>query len=302
VPDAAGRLRQHPGDLRAITAGALAGDCGIDLDLDGEVDNLVNVTATTAATTPQDQNPEDYKRVVTLVRWAVGAGSRFALQSTTLPNPGLSGAPRVTDLTASSALVTSPTVTSLSFTAQTNRAAEAVGWLLDGTPKGAASGTDTTPSAGPGASVPVGGHVAQRRRGRGRRVHRVGQGLRPVRCLRARRGPRRSCSTAAAVRPAELQGGDGRRRRRGRVDSRPERDIQGFRVYRRPPSGSDVQVADIGDSATEAQDGSNLPGSGNLLLLRSRPGQGHGGNLRTGDATSLIPIRSTIARPTRRPT
>ena len=56
----------------------------------------------------------------------------------------------------------------------------------------------------------------------------------------------------------------------------PERDIQGFRVYRRPPSGSDVQVADISDRATQTQDGSNLPELGHLLVLRPRRGQGHG--------------------------
>jgi hypothetical protein len=70
----------------------------------------------------------------------------------------------------------------------------------------------------------------------------------------------------------------------------PERDIQGFRVYRRPPSGSDELVAENGDRATEAQDGSNLPGSGIYSYFARAVDKDIAGNLRTGDATTLIPI------------
>ena len=280
------------GTSAAITAGALAGDCGIDLDLDGEVDNLVAPLATTAATTPQDQNPEDYKRVVTLVRWPVGTGSRFALQSTTLPNPGLSGAPRVTDLAASSALVTSPTVTGLSFTAQTNRAAEAVGWLLDGTPKGAASGTDTTsfswswslgsPSAG---TSPSAGEVVDGEYTVSAKAFDPFGAYGPPRAqtiVLNRRLPYAPPNFKAAMVDDVVE---------VEWTRAPERDIQGFRVYRRPASGPDVQVADISDSATEAQDGSNLPGSGTYSYFARALDKDTAGNLRTGDATSLIPIR-----------
>ena len=276
----------------AVSAGALAGDCGIDLDLDGEVDNLLSITATTAATVPQDQNPEDYKRVVTLVRWATGVGSRFALQSTTLPNPGLSGAPRVTTLTASSTLVTSSTVTSLSFTAQTNRMAEAVGWLLDGTPSGAASGNDTTtftwawnlgsPSAG---TSPSAGEVVDGEYTVSAKAFDSFGAFGPQRAqtiVLNRRLPYapQNFKSVMVDDVVEVE-----------WTRAPERDIQGFRVYRRPPSGSDVQIADIGDHATEAQDGSNLPASGIYSYFARAVDKDTAGNLRTGDATSLIPIR-----------
>jgi Tfp pilus assembly protein PilV len=127
--------------------GTQVGDCGLDPDKDGEVDNLSlgQLGSCTSGTCPgggtADTNPDDYKRVVTLVRWTSGEGSRYVLQSDTLPYPGLSGAPRVTSLTSASGLViSSATQTSASFTAKTNRKAASVAWLLQGTPKGNASG------------------------------------------------------------------------------------------------------------------------------------------------------------------
>ncbi|MGZ4639662.1 MAG: prepilin-type N-terminal cleavage/methylation domain-containing protein [Actinomycetes bacterium] len=132
-------------------SGVTVGDCGIDLDKDGQVDDLTlgdtgactSGTCTGAGTSnPPDQNPDDYKRVVTLVRWTVGNGSHYVLESTSLPYPGLSGAPRVTSLTPSSLNVTSPTVTTIGATVVTNRKAAGVTWLVDGTPNGNATSSD----------------------------------------------------------------------------------------------------------------------------------------------------------------
>lgn len=128
-------------------SGTQVGDCGIDLNHDGVVDNLTDgqlgtCTAALCGSGP-DQNPEDYLRIVTLVRWDRGGGTRYALQSSTVPYPGLSGAPRITTLNTTATLpVTDPTVTSLPFTATTNRKAAAVSWLVGGTPTGTA--TDQT--------------------------------------------------------------------------------------------------------------------------------------------------------------
>jgi type II secretory pathway pseudopilin PulG len=129
--------------------GGAVGDCGLDRNFDGRVDGLtiseVGSCAPGVCTgSAPDSNPDDFKRVVTLVRWNVGTGTRYALQSTTLPYPGFSGAPRVTSLDpdpTSSFVVTSASVTSLRATARTDTKSAAVGWFLDGTPMGAASDT-----------------------------------------------------------------------------------------------------------------------------------------------------------------
>ena len=132
-------------------AGAAVGDCGIDLDRDGQVDDLTlgdvgSAPGASCSGTGCDLNPDDYKRVVTLVRWTIGSGSHFVLQSTSLPYPGLSGAPRVTALPILPSLtVTSPTQTTFgSMATATNRKAAGVTWLLDGTPMGNATANDTT--------------------------------------------------------------------------------------------------------------------------------------------------------------
>ena len=128
--------------------GGVVGDCGIDRNFDGIVDNLTEAqvgscnaaSGTCTPTNPADDHPDDYKRMVLLVRWDGGRGARFALQSTTLPYPGFAGAPRVLTLTTPSTTVTDRNVTSLAFTATSTRAA-AVGWYVDGTSAGTATDT-----------------------------------------------------------------------------------------------------------------------------------------------------------------
>ena len=84
-------------------SGAAAGDCGIDSNFDGAVDGLADTTGGACTNcTGVDTNPNDYKRVVVLVRWNKGLGKRYALQSTTVPNPGLAAAPGVTVMTQAS--------------------------------------------------------------------------------------------------------------------------------------------------------------------------------------------------------
>ncbi len=147
--DLLGTTGSIQGTAAAGTATVAVGDCGIDLDLDGTVDRLsyaqlqglfdICTLGLCPATRP-DTYPDDYKRVVTLVRWDRGTGSRYALQSTTVPNPGSSAAPQVTALTQ-----TTTTATSLSFAATTSRLPATVAWLVDRTAKGSATGADTGP-------------------------------------------------------------------------------------------------------------------------------------------------------------
>jgi prepilin-type N-terminal cleavage/methylation domain-containing protein len=122
-------------------SGATVGDCGIDLNRDGTVDKLteeeVSGCGSSCGGSGSDTNPNDYKRVVTLVRWKAGEGSRFALQSTTIPYPGFSGAPRVTNVTpkVGGLTFTDSLGETMDFQATTDRPATSVGWMVNGTPQ-----------------------------------------------------------------------------------------------------------------------------------------------------------------------
>src|SRR4051812_24811301 len=123
----------------AATNALDVGSCGLDLNLDGQVDYLTRAQLTTdghvnlcsivgwCPTTTTDTYPDDYKRIVTLVRWNRGGGARYALQSTTVPNPGSSAAPQMTALTAPAGLaVSASSTTSIAFAATTSRTPAAV--------------------------------------------------------------------------------------------------------------------------------------------------------------------------------
>jgi hypothetical protein len=285
------------GAAAAATAGAASGDCGIDLDADGEVDNLVNATATSCsgpcsgAGTTNDANPEDYKRVVTLVRWRTGTGSRFALQSTTLPNPGLSGAPKVTALNASATTVTSPGTGSIAFTGQTDREPATVSWLLDGSPKGSATLTGAktfgftwnlgtlTSGAAPAAGEVVDGEYTVSAKAFDEFGAYGPQKVQTI--VLNRRAPYAPPNFKAAMVDDVVE---------TEWTSGSERDIQAYRLFRRSPAGDDMQIHDTGDRTTQAEDGSGLPSTGTYSYFVRAVDKDPSGNLRTGDASPLIAV------------
>ena len=119
-------------------------DCGIDVNGDGGVDGIVDESnpcggGTCPVGAGGDANPDDYKRIVTLVRWDRGTGLRYAIQTATVPNPGLSTGPAIEALTPLNLGATSS-----SFSVETSRPPAAVAWTVDGEPKGTASGSGTT--------------------------------------------------------------------------------------------------------------------------------------------------------------
>ena len=133
-----------PGAAAGMSDVAGLGDCGLDVDGDGETDGLVNPAATTCtgscAAGGVDTSPADVKRVVVLVRWDRGMGSRYVLQGTTIANPGLSAAPAVTSVSTSATLpVVSAGVTSLPLTGTVSSPAAVVSVYLDGTQVGSAT-------------------------------------------------------------------------------------------------------------------------------------------------------------------
>ena len=144
-------------------AGADAGDCGIDTNLDGTVDGLVQAAAsacpagTSVAAGTCDSQPNDFKRLVTLVTWDRGSGSRYVLQQATIPFPGLSAYASIASFVLNGyalqtgGYVVGDTPTALTFAATTSQPAQQVNWLLGTTDQGpftawsGTSGTTTWP-------------------------------------------------------------------------------------------------------------------------------------------------------------
>jgi prepilin-type N-terminal cleavage/methylation domain-containing protein len=128
--------------------GADAGDCGLDTDLNGTVDGLVQAAAsgcpsgTSVAAGTCDSQPNDFKRLVTLVTWDRGSGSRYVIQQATVPFPGLSAYAAIDSFVLngypvqSGAYVVGDTPTSLTFAATTSQPAQQVNWLLGTTDQG----------------------------------------------------------------------------------------------------------------------------------------------------------------------
>jgi prepilin-type N-terminal cleavage/methylation domain-containing protein len=133
-----------------VQSGGSSPDCGTDANKDGLADGIVATSQqcpSGCANPVRDQTPDDYKRIVTLVKWDKGSAStRFAIQTATIPNPGFSAGPRVTDLgPALSAPISDAATTSQAFTATVNRQPAKVSFFANGIPLGNASGTGTGP-------------------------------------------------------------------------------------------------------------------------------------------------------------
>lgn len=120
---------------------AASADCGIDANLDGTVDSLVaGGSCSTGCGSGSDSNPDDYKRIVSLVRWKGGKGSRYSLQDATVPNPGQAAAPGVLSISAPP-LVAPGAASTVTIGVTTTRPATTVGISSNGSPLGAADMT-----------------------------------------------------------------------------------------------------------------------------------------------------------------
>lgn len=156
TPERCRQLLTIVGSGQALDAAASAtadvGNCGIDLNADGAVDNLVETSVGICLLwctggTSADSMPDDYKRVVSLVTWDRGTGGRYALQSTTVPNPGSAAGVAVTTLgrrpSSGTGPVTSTAITSLPFDATTSRSAATVAWSVNGATREPGTGAGT---------------------------------------------------------------------------------------------------------------------------------------------------------------
>ncbi len=286
------------GTAAAASAGASVGDCGIDLNLNGQVDNLteasVGICLLTCPGAGTDPMPSDYKRVVVLVRWAVGGGSRYALQATTIANPGMAAAPVVTNLTAAgSQPVTSGT--SVSLTATTSGNAAATAWYVDGTAKGTASGSGSTWSISwplgsvSGGSTPNSDEVLDGSYLVGAKAFDSHGQFGTARQLTV------TLNRRAPYAPLELDAG----RNNGDVElewrASPERDIEGYRVYRRVTLGSPVEVCAL-TPQTSCQD-LNPPGAVLVSYYAVAVDRTTAGALREGAASSDATVGLTNSDP-----
>jgi len=282
---------------QAAPARALAGDCGLDIDLDGSVDGLVDETSTAcdfgACGSPVDPNPADYKRVVSLVRWA---GGRWNLQTTTVNQSGAAAAPAVTSFSAATEKVT--TGTGLVLNATVDPTPAVVSITLDGrqvtTASPATAGAWTaTWYLGPvsdadggqpaGAEVLDGHHLLS-----AAGLDRYGQfgAKRSVAVLVNRRRP---------FAPALVSAG----RNGGVVEiewSPPkESDLEGHRVYRLTSTGGRVLVCELARS-TGCQE-ANPPASGDLSYDVVGVDRDPSGALREGDRSAAAVATSTNRPP-----
>lgn len=279
------------GSPAAANAGAAVGECGIDLNLDGTVDNLteasVGICIGICPVGTTDATPSDYKRMVVLVRWDRGKGARFALQSTTVPNPGLAAAPAVANLTTSSAIpVTSGT--SVPFTASVTRTPATVAWYVDGTQKGTAAGSGSTwtfswplgnVSAG---STPNGDEVLDGSYLIGAKAFDQYGQFGSTRALTV---------TVNRRQPYPVTGFfGGRNGSNVEFEWSPskERDIQGYRVYRIPSLLTPVEVCAL-TTATTCRD-TSPPSSASLSYKVVAVDKDSAGVLREGPMSSAITV------------
>lgn len=274
------------GDIAGI--GTAVGDCGIDTNRDGNVDGLTSAAGGSCTNcSGTDTNPNDYKRIVVLVRWNKGFGTRYALQSTIVPNPGLAAAPQIASLTPASATVLPGSPQTVSFNVTLNSTPAAVPWYVDGTGRGQATGSGTNWTFGWDlGTVNTTGTVPN-----------VGEVLDGTYVVSAKgvdaygQAGTAKASTVIVNRrapypPTNLHAG--RNNSKGFVDwgTSAEGDVQGYRVYR--VGSPDQLVCSVG-LVTRCED-NGLP-TGAAQYYVKAVDRDNSGNVREGDpsATASVP-------------
>jgi type II secretory pathway pseudopilin PulG len=278
--------------------GTVAGDCGIDTNFDGSVDGLSDTSGGSCTNcSGADTNPNDYKRIVVLVRWNRGLGSRYALQSTTVPNPGLAAAPAITALTPPSMSVL-PGDRILTFSLTLNSTPAAVAWYVDGTGQGQATGSGTnwtfqwdlgavSSGSAPNTGEILDGTYSVSAKG----VDKYGQAgtAKASTVIINRRVPYPPTNPDA-----------GRNDGNAYVDwgANAERDVAGYRVYR-VQSGGDQRVCDMVHITRCRENG--MP-SGAQQYYVVAVDRDSAGNLRDGNPSTVVTVPATDTPPSPPPT
>jgi Tfp pilus assembly protein PilV len=297
-----GRTGNIAGAGLISSSSAAAGDCGIDGNLDGAVDGLADTSGAPCTNcSGSDSNPNDYKRMVVLVRWNRGLGTRYALQSGTVPNPGLSAAPAVTKLEPASTTVLFGTAQPIAFTATMSFPPAAVPWYVDGTAQGQATGSlttwtinwdmgvvnaaGTTPNTG---EVLDGTYLVS---AKGFDAYGQAGSSKYSTVVVNRRAPYPPASPRAGRNDgnAYIEWG-----------ANAERDVEGYRVYRVVPSGTDQDVCGFVTLQTRCRE-NGMP-SGTQQYYVTAWDRDNAGVAREGNRSSLITIPGSDTAPTPPPT
>jgi prepilin-type N-terminal cleavage/methylation domain-containing protein len=278
-----------------VASGAAAGDCGIDTNFDGTVDGIADTSGAPCTNcSGTDANPNDYKRIVVLVRWNKGLGSRYALQSTTVPNPGLAAAPAITTMTPASQLMTQGDQL-INFNLTFNTPPATVPWFVDGTGKGQGTGSGlnwgfqwdlgvvnyggATPNAG---EVLDGTYVVS-----AKGIDQYGQAgtAKASTVIVNRRVPYPPPNPHA-----------GRNDGNAYIDwgLNSERDVEGYRVYR-VQSGADQLVCDLTRITRCRENG--MPAGDQQYYVVAVDRDPNTGALRNGDKSAYVTVPATDTQP-----
>ena len=278
---------------------AAGGDCGLDANFDGAVDGLADTSGgpcTNCAGT--DSNPNDYKRIVLLVRWNKGLGTRYALQSTTVPNPGLAAAPAITTMTPASKTVKQGDPQVVPFSLVFNTPPSAVPWYVDGTGHGQGTGSGLNWSfswdlgavnysgSTPFSTEVLDGTYVVSAKG----VDQYGQAgtAKASTVIVNRRAPYPPPNVHA-----------GRNDNNAYLDwgASSERDVEGYRVFR-VQTGGDILVCDL-VRITRCRD-TGMPTGLQQYYVRAVD-RDSTGTLRNGDVTATFTVPATNTPPTAPP-
>lgn len=267
-----------------------AGRCGIDLDGDGAVDNLVEADAgcdPCSPTPPADPTPDDYKRIVTLVTWDRGTGGGYALQSATVPNPGSAAAIRIDPLTRTmpTTAAIGPGTLSVSFSAIASRPPAAVAWSVNGAiqeidpaAQPALSWDWELGEVDPAGSVLDGSYIVGARASDASGIA----------------GPTRSLTVAVNRRQAKAPAGFVAGRNGDAVEfewtANQERDIEEYRVYRLVDGVKELVACEEPTRATSCRRPAGLDGDYYVLAVD----RDAAGVLREGDEPSAVTTEGTV--------
>lgn len=247
-----GLADENDGDLvwtvrrRDVTFTITATVCSVDDELDGYGPHPSIFCSDSAAPGSADRNPDDYKRVAVTVSWRDGQSIRQTRQSTLIPNPGGSAGPLISgfavtapidcDLAAPScAVVEQPLSAEVDFSLTTASPAETVAWAIDGEPQPAetvgGSGSDWSFQWPIPPAVVDGTYLISARAFSASQAEGVPAtaGAERVLTVTLNRFAAAKPNGFAAGRTSSVAGGE-------IVDmewlSNPERDIEGYRVFR----------------------------------------------------------------------
>jgi Tfp pilus assembly protein PilV len=243
-----------------------------------------------------DKNPEDYKRVTANVSWTQATQTRSVRQTAVVNNPGSAGGPAVRALSLQSFTNPPPQLTldpstpgyvasqkvTINFT--TSSRPQTANWTLDGVAMKPAPIADATGVAWSAtwdyASLDDGTYVVGAEAydrygvsGPGRSLNVTLNRYPPRKVLRLAGGR----VTVGGSTFVELE-----------WSANTERDIVGYRVYRRPSSGAPIEVCAL-QSATTCRD-SSAPATGDLTYYAVAYDNGPAGALRAGTASDDLTV------------